>query len=82
MGDRKEQELSIAALAIAGVRFLTPTLIGVLVWISMQALQTLDELVNQVNDIKIVMAAKDARDVEVTRVLSDHEIRIRELERK
>lgn len=78
----KEQEIGIAAIAIAGVRFLTPTLIGVLVWVSMQALNTLDELVKQVNDIKIVMAAKDARDIEVTKILSDHEIRIRHLERK
>jgi hypothetical protein len=81
MSDKKQAEVSVATIAIAAIRFLTPTLIAILVWISTQALDTLDELVSQVNDIKIVMAAKDARDAEVTRTLSDHEVRIRQLER-
>ena len=82
MTTKKENELTVAAVAISGVRFLTPLLIGVLVWIATQASGTLDSLVEEVRQIQISMAAKQAQDTEVVRQISDHETRIRILERR
>lgn len=87
MNDTKKQsEISVAAMAIAGIRFLTPLLISILVYIASQANVTLDKLVETVQQIQITMAKEQAvnqseRD-SANKLLSDHENRIRRIEER
>jgi hypothetical protein len=81
---KKQSEVSIAAMAIAGVRFLTPLLVALLVYIASQANLTLDRLVETVQQIQITMAKEQAvnqaeRD-NTNRILVDHEHRLRKIE--
>lgn len=81
---KKQTEASIAALAIAGLRFLTPLLVSVLVYIAMQANMTLGKLVETVKDIQITMAKEQAVNEfernSAAKMIQDHEGRIRKLE--
>ncbi len=83
---KKQTEATVAAMAIAGLRFLTPLLVSVLVYIAMQANLTLDKLVETVKDIQITMAKEQAVNEfernSATKAIQDHEVRIRKLEDK
>jgi hypothetical protein len=83
---KKQSEISVAAMAIAGIRFLTPLLVSVLVYIASQANLTLDKLVDTVQQIQITMAKEQAvnqaeREA-AAKLLGDHENRIRRIEEK
>ncbi len=86
MAEKKDQELTVASIAISGVRLLTPILISILVFIGSQANATLVKLVDTVQQIQISMARESAQNaasqLETTRALADHEERIRRLETK
>jgi hypothetical protein len=73
-------------LAISGIRFITPLLVAVLVYIGSQANITLTKLVDTVQQIQVTMATEQAvrvaESVETRKALADHEIRIRDIERK
>ncbi len=83
---KRQSEITISALAIAGVRFITPLLVAVLVYIGTQTLNTLEKLGSTIQQIQITMASEQAtrasESIEIKAALSDHEGRIRHLENK
>lgn len=76
---RKEESLNlnIATLAISALRFLTPTLLAVLTFQGTQVITNMDKLATTMQNMQITVTTLIAK-VDGT---SDHEARIRQLER-
>lgn len=82
--EKQEREVSLASLAIVGLRFLTPFVLSILAWNASQIVESNSNLISEMQAMQISLAEVKIQMVGKTenydKALYDHEIRIRQLE--
>ncbi len=83
---RKEQDITIAAIAISALSLITPTTMILLSYIALQALGTLESLDKRFQAFEVRVASEQGqnqvRGAQIDYILNDHEQRIRGVEQK